>query len=144
MTRKDETIRLKLLKSQSLLSEVELLMTHKFYVSAISRLYYSCFHATKALLLTKDLIPKTHSGVINLLHHHFVQQGIFESTQAIFFSRLMQQRIDDDYSDFMIVNEAEVTDYIEPAKQYVAYIEELITVYFHEHPYDVSEDNSIE
>lgn len=65
MNRKDETIRLKLLKSQSLLAEVAVLMAHKFYVSAISRLYYSCFHATKALLLTKDLLPKTHSGVIN-------------------------------------------------------------------------------
>ena len=130
MNRKDESIRLKLLKSQSLLAEVEVLMTHKFYVSAISRLYYSCFHATKALLLTKDLVTKTHSGVINQLHQYFVLPGLFDTTHAIFFSRLMQERIDDDYSDFMIVNEQEVLEYIEPAKEYVAYIEKLIEEYF--------------
>ena len=130
MNRKEETIRLKLLKSQSLLEEVEVLMAHKFYVSSISRLYYSCFHATKALLLTKDLLPKTHSGVINQLHHNFVLPGLFDADHAIFFSRLMQERIDDDYSDFMIIDENEVIEYIEPAKEYVAYIEQLIEEYF--------------
>ena len=130
MNRKDESIRLKLLKSQSLLAEVAVLMTHEFYVSAISRLYYSCFHATKALLLTKDLLPKTHSGVINQLHQHFVLTGSFDANQATFFSRLMQERIDDDYSDFMIINKEEVLEYIEPAKEYVAYIEQLIEEYF--------------
>jgi len=130
MNRKDETIRLKLLKSQSLLSEVAVLIEYKFYVSAVSRLYYSCFHATKALLLTKDLLPKTHSGVINQLHQHFVLPGLFDPARATFFSRLMQERIDDEYSDFMIVNEDEVLEYVEPAKEYVAYIEKLIEEYF--------------
>ncbi len=100
MSRQDEAIRLKLLKSQSLLAEVVVLMAYKFYVSAISRLYYSCFHATKALLLTKDLVPKTHSGVVNQLHLAFVLPGLFDPSHATFFSRLMQERIDDDYSDF--------------------------------------------
>jgi len=130
MSRKEEAIRLKLLKSQSLLAEVTVLMDHKFYVSAISRLYYSCFHATKALLLTKDLISKTHSGIINQLHHHFVLNGLFDASQATFFSRLMQERIDDDYSDFMIINKEEVTEYIEPARGYVTYIEGLVKEYF--------------
>ena len=130
MNRKDETIRLKLLKSQSLLEEVGLLMTHKFYVSAISRLYYSCFHATKALLLTKDLLAKTHSGVINQLHRHFVLPGLFDKVHATFFSRLMQERIDDEYSDFMIADEGEVIEYMEPGKDYVAYVSSLIEEYF--------------
>jgi len=130
MNRKEEAIRLKLLKSKSLLEEVTVLMDHKFYVSSISRLYYSCFHATKALLLTKDLLPKTHSGVINQLHHHFVLPGLFDPSFATFFSRLMQERIDDDYSDFMIINEEEVIEYIQPAQEYLAYIEKLIGDYF--------------
>jgi len=130
MNRKDETIRLKLSKSRSLLAEVDVLMAHKFYVSAISRLYYSCFHATKALLLTKDLLSKTHSGVINQLHHHFVLPGLFDPIQSAFFSRLMQERIDDEYSDFMIINEEEALEYFEPAKEYVDYVEKLIQQYF--------------
>jgi len=66
MSLKDETIKLKLSKAHSLLSEVNIMMTNKFYTSVVSRLYYGCFHATKALLLAKDLMPKTHKGTQQL------------------------------------------------------------------------------
>ena len=69
---REQAIKLKLQKANALLGEAEVLMQNKFYATVINRLYYGCFHATKALLLTKDLTPKTHSGVINLLHPHFV------------------------------------------------------------------------
>ncbi len=69
MNLKDEVIKLKLSKARSLLTETEVLVANKFYTSAISRLYYCCFHATKALLLTKDLMPKTHKGTSTILHH---------------------------------------------------------------------------
>lgn len=129
MNQKEDSIKLKLSKSKALLAEIETLMVHKYFTTVISRLYYSCFHATKALLLTKDLIPKTHSGVISLLHQHFVQSGSFEMNHAIFYSRLMQERIDDDYSDFMIISESEVLEFIQPAYEYVAYIENTIEQY---------------
>ncbi len=62
MNLKDETIKLKLSKARSLLFEIEILMANKFYNSVVNRLYYSCFHTIKALLLTKDFMPKTHKG----------------------------------------------------------------------------------
>ncbi len=119
-------IQQKLLKANSVLSEIDVLVAHHYYATAINRLYYACFHATKALLLTKNLIPKTHSGVINLLHQHFVQSGLMDVRHAAFFSRLLQERIEDDYSDVSILNEDEVILFIQPAKEYVKYIEELI------------------
>jgi len=67
MSNKNASIQLKLAKARSLLAEVDVLMQHQFFITAVNRLYYSCFHATKALLLTKDMVPKTHSGV-NLLN----------------------------------------------------------------------------
>lgn len=77
-------IALKLTKARSFLDEADILLSNKFYATVINRLYYSCFHATKALLLTRDLFPKTHSGVINQLHQHFVQPGMFDMEQASF------------------------------------------------------------
>jgi uncharacterized protein (UPF0332 family) len=126
MSIKNASINLKLAKARSLLAEVDVLIDHQFYTTAINRLYYSCFHATKALLLTKDLIPKTHSGVVSMLHQFFVQDGTFDFEQASFFSRLMQERIEDDYSDFIMIDAGEVKDFIEPSKAYVSYIEQLI------------------
>jgi uncharacterized protein (UPF0332 family) len=61
-----------------------------------------------------------------MLHQHFVQVGLFDFEQASFFSRLMQERIEDDYNDVIIIDEAEVREYVEPAKAYVTYIEQLI------------------
>lgn len=90
---------LKIIKAEALMAEVDLLLENKFYATAISRIYYSCFHVVKALLLTKDLIPKTHSGVISMLGQHIIKTGLFESKHSAFFSDLMQERIDDDYSD---------------------------------------------
>ena len=103
------------------------LMDNQFYATVINRLYYGCFHATKALLLTKGLAPKTHSGVINMLHLHFVQPGLFDMQQASFYSRLMQQRIEDDYSDEIMEDADTTNEFIEPAKLYVRYIEQLLS-----------------
>ena len=112
MSTKEEAIKLKLAKSKNLLAEVEILIEHKFFQTAINRLYYACFHATRALLLTKNIIPKTHNGVVAMLHKHFVQAGSFDTQHASFYSRLMQERIEDDYSDLLAVDEAEVLEFI--------------------------------
>ena len=36
----------------------------------------------------------------------------------------------DDYNDFLIIEEEEVVEFIDPAKKYIAYIENLIEEYF--------------
>jgi len=38
----------------------------------------------------------------------------------------MQERIDDDYGDFVIIEFDDVKEFIVPAKEYVDYIEQLI------------------
>ncbi len=119
MNNKEDSIKNKMGKAIALMNEVDTLMQNAFYTTAVSRLYYSCFHVTKALLLTKDLIPKTHRGVDVLLHEHFVKVGEFDLEQASFFGMLMQERIDDDYSDYMVVKIDEIISYIKPAKLYL-------------------------
>ena len=126
MNKKEDSIKNKIEKAVSLMNEVDILMENTFYTTAISRLYYSCFHVTKALLLTKNLIPKTHRGVDVLLHEHFVKVNEFDPEQASFFGTLMQERMDDDYSDYMIVNIGEIVTYIKPAKSYLLYVLSLI------------------
>ncbi len=122
---KRRSIQLKIDKARSLLAEINVLMEYKFYSTAINRIYYACFHSTKALLLTKDIIPKTHSGVVAMLHKHFVTEGLFEIDEASFFSRLMQERVDDDYSDHAVISKETVEEFFKLAKDYVDYIETL-------------------
>lgn len=37
----------------------------------------------------------------------------------------MHERIDDDYSDFVVVEYDEIDEFIEPAKAYISYVENL-------------------
>jgi len=45
------------------------------YNDAVSRAYYSMFYAAKAVLLTKDVITRTHRGTISQLNINFVREG---------------------------------------------------------------------
>jgi len=126
MTEKEEAITLKLKKADALMSEIPVLLQNKFYETAINRIYYSCFHATKALLLKKDLTTKTHSGVVSVLHEHFVQKNLFDKDQAAFFSKIMQERNEDDYSDFIVKSFDSVEFFIEPARNYLEYVKGVI------------------
>jgi len=130
MSRKQEAIKLKLEKSESMMmAEVTTLLQNKFYGTAINRLYYSCYHVTKALLLTKELVSKTHSGVGNLLREHFVQKDLFDTTQASYFSKLMDKRMESDYDDTLITDETVVQTLLEPAKAYVEYVTKKVEEY---------------
>jgi uncharacterized protein (UPF0332 family) len=122
MSQRNQAIQLKRDKARLLMAEVDTHLQNEFYTTAINRLYYGCFHITKALLLTKDLAPKNHSGTSHLLHQHFVSQNLFDKMHTFFFGKLMQERIYDDYSDFLILERKEIEKYIEPAREYFQYV----------------------
>jgi uncharacterized protein (UPF0332 family) len=129
MSNSNDVIQLKMLKANAFMNEASVLIENKFYATVINRLYYSCYHATKALLLTKNLIPKTHSGVVTMLHKHFVLPGEFDMQHAGFYSILLQKRMEEDYGDFIIEDEESVRLLIAPSQQYLLYIEALISDY---------------
>jgi len=46
-------------------------------VSIVNRAYYAVFYAALALLVTEDVEPNKHSGVLAKFDELFVRQGIF-------------------------------------------------------------------
>ena len=104
MSRRTDAIKTKLKKSAAFIAEADVLYQHKLYNTLVNRLYYSCFHVTKGLLLTKDLVSKTHSGVVALLNEHFVKSNIVSAAQATFFKSLMNERVQSDYDDSIITD----------------------------------------
>ncbi|MEW6556824.1 MAG: HEPN domain-containing protein [Elusimicrobiota bacterium] len=52
-------------KAQKKFEVAEILFKKKQYDDAISRAYYAMYHSTMALLSTKNIVPKTHSGLFN-------------------------------------------------------------------------------
>lgn len=126
MSTKRTAICLKVKKARVLLAEVDVHIQFKFYETAINRLYYGCYHIVRALLLTKDLVPKTHSGVVSNLNQHFVSIGVFDKENAAFFSRLLNERMDEDYGDFLVADSEAIDVFVKPAKEFFNYVESLL------------------
>lgn len=94
----DEDVADALDEAHTLLSEVRTLkdrgMTDK---TAVNRLYYACFHATRAVLYDRGHNPKTHKGIKVLIGKELVQNGALAPTHGTFFSQLYDHRERADY-----------------------------------------------
>ncbi len=83
-----------------------LLFENGFLKDAVSRLYYSLLYFVRALLLTKELEPKSHEGALRLFALHFVKAGLFETEDSHIFSKLMKYREEADYNpSYMFTSE---------------------------------------
>ena len=62
-------------KSHERLVVAQSLYDDTYYEDAVSRAHYAMFFAARALLLTQDISPKTHRGVIAAVSERFVKAG---------------------------------------------------------------------
>ena len=53
-----------------------------YYDVCASRAYYTAFYAASALLLNEDIDTSKHSGVIALVHQHFIKVGKLSREQG--------------------------------------------------------------
>lgn len=119
-------INAKLIKSKALLQELPLLIQYNYQSNAINRMYYACYHATQALLISKNIISKTHKGQIKQLHKNFVSKGNFDLSHAGFLSLLLNLRLDSDYSDDINFQRDDINELFNKTKQYIEYIHSLL------------------
>ena len=94
--------------------------------AAAGRAYYAMFYATSALLATKNLSSSRHSGVITLLHDHFVRPGVFPRELARQLSLAFEMRNDSDYEDFITPEPSELTEMLANARSFVQKTVELV------------------
>lgn len=85
-------------KADTSLRAARALFDLALYDECVSRAYYTVFHLLNALLLTEGLESKSHRGVDHLVNMHFVRRGALEAQHAKAFARLMQFRLQADYS----------------------------------------------
>ena len=71
---------------------------------AVSRAYYSAFHAVRALLVTAGQNPATHYGAVTLFNLLFIKTGKFERELGRLFTNLKDDREAADYELFANVD----------------------------------------
>jgi uncharacterized protein (UPF0332 family) len=68
-------------------------------VSIVNRAYYSIFYAALALLVTADVEPNKHSGVLAKFDELFVRQGIFPKEMSRIIHHAFDMRQAGDYQN---------------------------------------------
>lgn len=89
----------------------ELLFENNFITDAVSKLYYYLLYNIRALLLTKDLEPRSHEGVLRLFGLHFVKTKIFEPNTSHILSKMMKFREEADYNPTYTFEEGDYTEF---------------------------------
>lgn len=86
-------------RADEALAEAELLLEHGHARTAVNRLYYACFYAVSALLLTEGHSAPKHSRVRALFDQHWIKAGRLPRDAGKLFRKLFEERQRSDYSD---------------------------------------------
>lgn len=110
------------------LAEAQVMADSDYWNACVNRLYYACFYAVTALLLTKQLSSSKHTGVRGLFSLHFVKTGIIPKDMAHLYNTLFDARQESDYEDFFTVEKEDAKIWLEQAKEFVALLQNTIDV----------------
>lgn len=106
-------------RGEEALAAAKHLLSAGFYNDAVSRAYYAAFHFARALLVSRGIEAKTHRGVIQLFHLHFVRSGLVTDETAGNLSRLETYRELSDYTAFLHFTEAQTRDEINLSEAFI-------------------------
>ena len=123
---RDAIVAYRMEKAHNTLGEIPFLIENKMWNTAINRLYYSCFYAVNALLISRQIETKTHEGARRMLGLHFVKTEKLTIKLSKFYSDLLDNRNSSDYADFVYFEKETVEDTYKQAIVFIDTIEKLI------------------
>lgn len=127
MTYDAELVNHRLKRARETLDEAGLMGESDHWNGCVNRLYYACFYAVSALLLTKGLSSPKHTGVRGLFSIHFVRTGLFPKDLASFYNTLFDARQESDYEDYFLADPEEVREWIPLAEQFLDVVSGLVS-----------------
>ena len=112
-------------RARDTLEEAVLLHEKRRLNAAVNRLYYACFYAVSALLLTEGKSSSKHSGVRALFNAEWVKPGRIASAHGRFYRRLYDSRQKGDYGDFVQFEDADVISWLQETREFVGTVAAL-------------------
>jgi len=125
---RNTVVLLRVEKAKKTLQEIEEIIPLGLWNTIANRLYYCAYYMVSALLIKNGYVAHTHAGVKNLFALYFIKTGILTNDTFYFYNTLFDYRLKGDYDDFFDLNEKHILPLIEPAKEFVRKIEQLISV----------------
>lgn len=111
-------------KSQLISSRI--LFDNGQYRDSITLSYYAMYSSALALLLKKDISPKTHDGTLRQLGKEYVKEGLLsrESYRYIYDARSIRNKSSYDYS--MNFTEELAEELILNAEKFISEVESIL------------------
>ena len=97
-----------------------------YYREAVSRAYYSMFHATQAILIIKEIYPKSHKGIIQKFGEEFVKSGVLETKMGHLLSQAESMRLKADYDVGVKITKDECEEILDNCEFFISKIKETI------------------
>ena len=127
MTKEEKAlIRYRMERAHETIEEAKVLFDAGHLNSYVNRLYYACFYAVSALLLTRDFSTSKHGYLRSLMHREFVKTGLIPKELGGHFDLLFDSRLKGDYSDFTVFKIDDISGWLERTQEFVTHAESLI------------------
>jgi len=123
---KQDYINYRIQKAKETFSEVEVLINNEFWNTSVNRMYYACFYAVSALLITQNVESSSHSGTRQKFGELYVKTGKIDRTLAKHYTDLFEKRSKGDYNDFFDFDRETVLRLYPLTRSLLLCIEELI------------------
>lgn len=105
--------------AQEELETADLLLENNRYRACISRSYYAMYHATQALMASKNLSSKSHKGAIKLFGQHFVKTQELPIELARYLSDAYDLRRLSDYEETVFLTQQQAETLLISARVFV-------------------------
>jgi len=121
-----DLIQYRLSRAKETLEEARVMLDSEHFYGTANRIYYACFYAVVALLLTKNLSSSKHSGIIGLFNKNFIKTGSIPKNMGKFYSRLFDSRLESDYGELMEIDPNELRQDLATAADFIDLITKMI------------------
>ena len=113
-------------RAHEAIDEAKILFEAEHINLYVNRLYYACFYAVSALLLTRNFSTSKHGYLRSLMHREFVKTGLIPKELGGHFDILFDSRLKGDYADFARFKAEDVSGWLEETQKFAAHAESLI------------------
>ena len=112
-------------RARESLEEAKILLERGHGNTFVNRLYYACFYAVSALLLSRGLSSAKHSGIRSLFHQNFVKANLVSVELGHLYDKLFDNRQKGDYADLVRFDVEEVSEWYGEAREFVETVEKI-------------------
>lgn len=113
-------------RAEECLTEAQSLFEAEKYKGAANRLYYSIFHAMRAVLALDGVDMKHHSGVISEFRRRYIKTNKLDVKLSNIISRLSEMRSESDYDDFYVLSKKSVLEQFENVRFFIDAIQNYL------------------